>query len=262
MTPESGGTPSTGGGGRTMGGGGGGTATPPVDPLFVIRWYPVLLRVRTATGTEKAPAPEAKPDPSAAPEGEKAEDLGTLRGLEIPRAAEDKPIFVYFHWPHEDGERGRRIVKFCSGPLDDPVFIRMTPLFNCVEVNTRDSEPRLVEEAKVRTTPAVLVCRPDGSIVWRSDESTLGGRALADALKGVLRTRFPAYWEGIEKQAAEQKKALAEARRLFAAKKTDEAMGTLYPILDSDVRFTDEWAQAVKIVREEEKKAAEASEKR
>jgi len=233
-----------------------------VDPLFVIRWYPVLLRVRTATGAEeKPPAPEAKPDPAAAAAEEKAEDLGTLRGLELPRATEEKPIFVYFHWPHEDGDRGRRIVKFCSGPLDDPLFIRVTPLFTCVEVNTKDSEQRLVEEAKVRNTPAVLVCRPDGTIVWRSDESALGGRALAEALKGVLRSRFPAYWEGIEKQAAEQKKAFAEARRLLAAKRTEEAMGTLYPIVASDVRFTDEWAQAVKIVREEEKRIEEASKK-
>ncbi|MCI0588009.1 MAG: hypothetical protein L0323_14345, partial [Planctomycetes bacterium] len=238
-----------------------------MDPLFVIRWYPVLLRVRTATGEVKGQeesglederpadgaAPAAGGDKAASAE-EKPVDLGTIRGLEVPRGAGSKPVFVYFHWPHEDGDRGKRIVKFCTGPLDDPVFVRVTSLFHCVEVNTRDSEERLVEEAKVRTTPTVLVCRPDGSVVWRSEEASLGGRALAEALKGVLRTRFPEVWREAEKEAVEQRKNLLEARRLLAAKKTEDAMGFLNLVVNSDVRYTEEWVQAVKLLREEEKK--------
>ena len=38
-------------------------------------------------------------------------------------------------------------------------------------------------------------------------------------------------------------------------------MGSLYGIVDSEVRFTEEWAQAVKVVREEEKKVEEAAKK-
>jgi hypothetical protein len=240
-----------------------------VDPLFAVLWNPELLRVRTATVESEepaAPAPEKdgkandgkapEKDAPKAAEAEKEPELGTVRGLELPRGLE-KPVLVYFHWPHEDGERGRRVVKFCKGPLDDEVFVRVTRLFHCVEVNTRDSEARLVEEAGVRSTPSLVVCRPDGKVVWRSEEPGSNGRALAETMKKVLRERFPAAWEGVQKTAEAQKTALAAARRLVEAKKPEEAMAAAGAIVDSDVRFTEEWAAAVKLYRDLEKKAAE-----
>ncbi len=209
--------------------------------------------MRTATGeaeAEPAPAPEAKA------EAKPAEVLPTLRGLELPRGNE-KPVLVYFHWPHEDGARGKQVVKFCNGPLDDEVFVRVTSLFHCVEVNTRDSDVKLVEEAKVRTTPSIFVCRPDGAILWRTEDTALSGRALAETLKKVLREKFPKVWESVEKEVAEQKKNLSEARRLFAAGKDEDAMTFVNLVVGSEVRFTDAWAEGVKTLREQEKKAAE-----
>ena len=253
------------------------------DPLFQVRWYPAILRVRTATVAEepaaegeapKAPETEAKPAPEAkadekpaADKQEKAkvapdaeEPALVIRGLSVPRDG-DKPLLVYFHWPHEDGDKGKRVVKFCGGPLDDEAFVRVTPLFRCIEVNTRDSEERLVDEAKVRVTPTLAVCRPDGSVVWRTEDTGLSGKALAETLKKQIRTRFPEDWKKVEAEVAAQKKSVAEARALLASGKTEEALIALNGIVDSDVRFTDEWAQAVTVLREEQKKAEDAKKK-
>jgi hypothetical protein len=187
-------------------------------------------------------------------------DLGVLRGLDLPRALE-KPVLVYFHWPHEDGARGKQVLKFCNGPLDDEAFVRVTPLFHCVEVNVRDSEQRLVEESRVKGTPALAVCRPDGTILWRAEEPPTAGKALAATLQRVLRERLPELWAGVEKEIAEQRKNLAEARRLLAANKEEEGLGFLNLVVGSDVRFTDAWAEAVKTLRETEKRAAEKAAK-
>jgi hypothetical protein len=135
----------------------------------------------------------------------------------------------------------------------------VTSLFHCIEVNTRDSDAKLVEEAKVASTPSLLLCRADGTILWRTSDTALSGRGLADTLKKVLRERFPATWEAVEKEVAEQKKNLSEARRLFAAGKDEDAMGFVHLVVGSDVRFTDSWAEGVKTLREQEKKAAEAA---
>ena len=223
--------------------------------------------MRTATGAEEeAPAAPKAGEADATPaDGGKdagkpaekpAEPAQVIRGLELPRGGE-KPILVYFHWPHEDGDRGKRVVKFCGGPLDDEAFVRVTPLFHCIEVNTRDSEEKLVDEAKVRVTPTLALCRPDGSVVWRTEDTGISGKALAETLKKTLRTRFPDEWKKVEEEVAAQKKAMAEAKALLAANKTEEATGLLNTVVDSDVRFTDEWALAVKVLREEQKKAEE-----
>ena len=229
---------------------------------MAVRWFPELLRVRTATGAEEAPAPAAKPEAKAEPKDGacKVEDLGLIRGLDLPRGLE-KPVLVYFHWPHEDGDRGRRVVKFCNGPLDDEAFVRVTPLFHCVEVNTRDSDANLVEESRVRATPTLLVCRPDGSVVWRSEDTGITGKVLAGVLKKVLKDRLPEAWAGIEKEMAAQKASVAEARRLFAEGKTEDAMMAVNLVVNSDVRFTDEWAESVKVLREQERKAKDESKK-
>ena len=244
------------------------------DPLLQVRWFPSILRVRTATGADepasdveapKAPSPEEKPAPDAKadekPAAEKPEEPAlVIRGLDLPRDG-DKPLLVYFHWPHEDGDKGKRVVKFCGGPLDDEAFVRVTPLFRCIEVNTRDSEERLVDEAKVRMTPTLALCRPDGAVVWRSEDTGLSGKALAETLKKQLRTRFPEDWKKVEAEIASQKKSVAEAKALLAAGKTEDAVIALNAVVDSDVRFTDEWAQSVKVLREEQKKAEEAKKK-
>jgi hypothetical protein len=224
-----------------------------VDPLLAVKWYPELLRVRTATGA--AEEGEAKPPVAPAAE-EKPASLGTLRGLDLPKDLE-KPVLVYFHWPHEDGDKGKRVVKFCSGPLDDESFVRVTSLFHCVEVNTRDSEARLVDEAKVKATPSIMVCRPDATILWRTEETGMSGKALGEALKTVLREKFPEAWEAVQKEITAQKKNLAEARRLLGAGKREDAIMALNLVVGSDVRFTETWSEGVKALREQEKKAAE-----
>jgi hypothetical protein len=227
-----------------------------------VAWIPQLLRTRTATAAAEpeagTPATEPKKD-EAKPAEEKAEE--TIRGL-LPPVNASKPLLVFFHWPHEDGERGRRILKFCGGPLDDEAFVRVTPLFHCIEVNTRDSEEKLVAEAKVRVTPTLAVCRLDGTVVWRSEEAGGSGRALAETLKRVLREKFPEDWKRVEKDQDGQKEILASSRRLAAAGKHREAMEALYPLVDSDVRFTETWSEAVKTLRDLEKKVAEAEEKK
>jgi hypothetical protein len=189
------------------------------------------------------------------------EVLPVLRGLDLARVGE-KPILVYFHWPHEDGAKGKQVLRFCGGPLDDEAFVRVTALFHCVEVNTRDSDAKLVEEAKVRQTPSILLCRPDGAILWRTEDTALTGKVLAEALKRVLREKLPKRWEAIEKEIAEQRRNVAEARRLLAAGKDEEGMGFVNLVVGSDVRFTDAWAEAVRTLREREMKAAEAEEKK
>ncbi len=227
-----------------------------------VAWVPELLRVRTATDRDAGPAaPSPDPGVPAAPpskDGAKAKaPRPLLRGLEIPRENE-KPILVYFHWPHEDGARGKQVVKFCSGPMDDEAFVRVSPLYLCVEINTKDSEPRLVEEAKVTGTPAVLVCDPEGGIVWRTDDTGLSGKALAAALRRVLQEEFPARWAEVEKEMKFQRETISGARRLLAARKTEEAVRDLGLIIDSEVRFTEEWTEARRLLKEAEKKAEEA----
>lgn len=241
------------------------SSTPAVDPLMQVQWVAELLRVRTATDgaapvTGTPEAPEAG-KPEAGKAAEKTETRPRLRGLDLPRNGE-KPVLVYFHWPHEDGDRGKRIVKFCSGPMDDEAFVRMTPLFHCVEVNTRDSESRLVEEAKVASTPALLVCAPDGTIVWRSDDGRLSGKALAASLRKVLQEEFPGRWTEIEKEMKFQKETLAEARALSAQRRHEDAAFALRQVVGSDVRFTEEWAEARKVLADVERRVEREAEGR
>jgi hypothetical protein len=235
-----------------MGRRGGGTSTSTaVDPYLVVQWTPMLLKGRTVTGGDE-PAPEAPAPDAAAKKDAPEEFLGMLRGLALPRELE-KPVFVYFHWPHEDGDQGKRIVKFCNGPLDDQLFIRTSALFYCVEINTRDSVQRFVEEAKVRGTPTVMVCRADGTIVWRSEDATLSGPVLAATLRKVVQEKFPSRWTEVEKEMKVQKDALAEARKNLAEKKTEEAFGSLGIAVDSFVRFTEEWTDARKLLADLQK---------
>lgn len=268
----------------------GGNTTASTDPLLEVNWIPELLRVRTATqagdggetpaegaaparpadepaakGTGREPGKETGKDGEAdkgkEADKEKEKDLGRVRGLELPRGTE-KPVLVYFHWPHEDGDRGKRIVKFCTGPLDDEAFVRVTPLFCCIEVNTRDSDTKLVDEAGVKSAPSILVCRTDGAVAWRTDDAAVSGRALAEELKRVLRDRFPGAWSGIEKEMEAQRKSLAEARRFAADGKTAEALAALDGVVSSDVRFTEDWAEAVKEYRDLARKAEDEARKK
>jgi hypothetical protein len=230
-----------------------------------VKWFAELLRVRTATGAAAEAPPAKDPVPPAAGGGgakedpapaRKAEALGTLRGLEIP-AGVDRPVLVYFHWPHEDGDRGKRVLKFCGGPLDDEAFVLLAPQFHCVEVNTKDSDAKLVEEAKVASVPAILVCRPDGAILWRTEDAGLSGKSLAAALRRVLQDSFPERWAAIEEEVKSQKADLAEAKRALAAKKDAEAIPLLNGIVGSEVRFGAEWSEARKLLREAERRVAD-----
>ncbi|NUN52976.1 MAG: hypothetical protein HUU06_09360 [Planctomycetaceae bacterium] len=170
-------------------------------------------------------------------------------------------MLVYFHWPHEDGDRGKRIVKFCGGPLDDEAFVRTAPLFHCVEVNTKDSEANLVAEAKVTTTPALLLCAPDGTIFWRSEDAKVSGKALAAALRKALAEEMPARWAEIEKEMKFQVETLREGKALAARKKWEDAAFALRQVVGSDVRFTGEWEEARTLLREAEAKAEEEAKK-
>ncbi len=240
-----------------------------------------ILRVRTTTGEalpgvsgpgsageagdakegETPATPAGKVDPAGKAEKvEKKEERPLLRGLVLPRDNE-KPILVYFHWPHEDGDRGKRIVKFCSGPLDDEAFVKVAPLFHCIEVNTRDSEEKLVAEAKVAATPALLVCAPDGTIVWRSEDPKLSGKVLAAALRRVVEAEFPERWERIAKEMKSQAESLKEGKAHAAQKKWEEAAFSFRWIVGSDVRFTEEWAEARRLLVEADRKLEEKAAK-
>ena len=222
-----------------------------------IFWLPEFLKVETETPevpAADAPAPAAPaPDAAAAP---KREARPHLRGITLP-ASNEKPILVFFHWPHEDGVRGKQIQRFCRGPLDDVDFVKVSPLFRCVEINTRDSSPALVEEAHVKGTPTLMVCGPDGTIAWRTEDTSMNGKALAAALRKVLQDEFPARWAEVEKEIKAQKEGLRTARELLAKGKDEDAAEALRTIEGSDVRFTDEWTEARKELAEVEKKLKE-----
>ena len=84
----------------------------------------------------------------------------------------------------------------------------------------------------------------------------LSGEALALVARKVLQERFPERWAEIEKEMKSQRENLAEARRLLAAKKPQDALAALGNVVGSEVRFTEEWADARKLLAETEKKVA------
>jgi len=239
-----------------------------------------LLRVRTATGdaAEASPGSETKKDTGKETEKKDAGEAGKdgagkagtredkaeatrtlLRGLDLPRFL-DKPVLVYFHWPHEDGKRGKDIVKFCTGPLDDEAFARLSALFHCVEVNTRDSDQRLVEEAKVRATPTLMVLREDRTVAWRTEDSRVNGKRLAGSLLQVLKEEFPDRWKAVEAELEAQKKHLREADASLQKKDLEAASFSLRMVVDSDCRFTDEWEKARKVLADVERALAKKDE--
>ncbi len=230
-----------------------------VDAFALVQWVPEMLVLRTAT-----PAPAAGGD-AAKPEGEAATAAATteekterryVRGLKYPRG-ETRPMLVYFHWPHDDGARGKEIVRYCSGPLEDGEFGRISWLFHCVEVNTRDSTARLVEEAGIKSTPTIAVCRADGEIVWKTEDRGMSGGSLASALAAVLKKDFPDDWAATEREQERQKEALKEADGLLRKGSLDDGIGVLRGIVESNVRIGKSWESAVKALQ-----VAEAKQKR
>jgi hypothetical protein len=255
--------PGTSSGGSRMGGGGG-SATKPVDPYMVIAWSPELLQVRTVTGeaapkADEAPAKDAPATEKPADAKEK-EPLLRLRGLSSGRGGDDRPVLVYLHWPHEDGARGKETLKACTGPMDDAALIRASFLFRCVEINTRDSEARLLEEAKAPAAPGLLVCRPDGTVVWRGDARAMAGKALAAALVEVVRREFPAKGKEIDAELKAQPEKLKEAQVLAARGTFEEARDLVQRVVDSPVRIGAAWEAARALLKKLEAAQAKAEE--
>jgi hypothetical protein len=219
-----------------------------------VKWTHTFLRVRTATG-EAAPAPDpadaAKPESPAKPDagakaGPKApagKPAPRLRGLDLP-AGLRKPILVYFHWPHGDGERGKQILKFCTGTMDEPEFVKVTPLYHCVQINTLESEARLLEEVDVRGTPTILLCGSEGTVLWRSNDPRLEAKALAAAMRKTLEESFPEAWKAVQAEIGRQKETLARAKAHVKEKEFDRAEAILRAMGNSDVRFSPEWSES------------------
>lgn len=222
----------------------------PSAPKNEIDWTPEILRVRTATAAPAATdAPAAKgQEPAPAAGAAKAETVLRVRGLELPRGLE-RPVLLYFHWPHEDGAKGKEVRKFCTGPIDDDVFCRAARLFYCVEVNAKESDARILEELKVQAPPALMVCRPDLSVVWRCEDRSVGGSRLAAAVTEMLRKEFPAFWKRVQEDEAGQAKEVVEAESLLKKGKVEDATRILEGILGSDVRIGKSWDDAFDLLK-------------
>lgn len=201
--------------------------------------------------------PALDPGPATGGDG-KAEDADT-RVRRILKVSEWdlKPVLLYFHYPHEDEDKptadGRASKKQC-GQLIEEEFSRWGILFRCYEVDMSASDRAFAEKVGAGTGTSFALVNGKGEPFARSG-TFANVKALRDWLQKSLKDGTPLYWDALQKQVAEQKTLLEEARAL--AKKQDwKAAKTRYDeIRGSTLRIGEHWDAALDEAAKVEAKA-------
>ena len=155
---------------------------------------------------------------------------------------DDRPVLIHFHWPHDHATHGKFQLSICSRTLDDEQLARWGTLFNCVQVDVAESEENFLDLIGVGKKPSFVVLDKDLKVVAKLDASkspTKMRKALEKAFN-----KFPAYKKKIKKQLAQQKKWLAQAKKLEKQDKLDDAIELLDKIRFGKLRIGDEFDKA------------------
>jgi hypothetical protein len=158
-----------------------------------------------------------------------------------------RPIFLYFHYPHEDDEKstpdGRASKKQC-GSVDEEKVARWCLLYRCYEVDMGRSDRKSAERLGAGPGTSFAIINGKFEAVAKSGPIAKP-EGVAKFLEDALKTSFPDMWKVVEERVAEQKTLLAEARK-FAAKKEWKAAAERYEkIRTSDTRIYEEWDDGV-----------------
>jgi hypothetical protein len=191
------------------------------------------IRTVTPRPGEDAPAPETD-------EQHIRHALGfadaVLRG-------DKRPVLVYFHWPHDDPVHGKLVRTVCTHTLDDEQAARWSQLFRCVQIDMAETETKFAGKIGCKGEPAFVALDGKLEVVARIPV-TKSGSKLRKALEGALH-KFPEAARKLRKDAAAQRKLLAEAHKLDKAGRTEDALRKVDKIRFGKVRVTAEFDKAV-----------------
>jgi len=215
--PTGGGTGAPGvdlGGGGGAGGGTGRRASSSTVRTTYIGWYEAKVGPqRTVTPADGEAVKELTPL-----EHVKA----CLRMDEALAEGDKRPTLVYFHWPHEHATHGEATLHLCAKVLDDEVTARWGTLFRCVQVDMGASDARLIELLGQVDRPSILVLDAEAKVVAKIQGVTSAAK-MQKALKEAY-LRFPEDWKRVQKEIADQRELLEEAKALA---KDDDYLGAL-----------------------------------
>jgi hypothetical protein len=164
---------------------------------------------------------------------------------EAEKAGDRRPTLVFFHWPHEDGQKDAQAkgsAELCQRVLNDEASARWALLFRCVQVDMSASDPELVTALGAGDQPSFVVCGSDTKAVAKIP-------ALGSASKWVKAAqdafgKFPEAKKSLERTLAEQTKALEKARAAMKADKLEEALAAYDSVRNSDVRVGPQFDRA------------------
>lgn len=158
-----------------------------------------------------------------------------------------RPVFLYFHYPHEDVEKltpdGRVSKKQCLS-VDEEQVARWCLLYRCYEIDMGRSDKKSAERLGAGPGTSFAI------VNWKLDAVAKSGpiskpEGVIKFLQDGLKNSFPEIWKGVEERVAEQKTLLAEARKLAAKKDWKAAQERYDRIRTSETRIYEEWDDAV-----------------
>ena len=166
-----------------------------------------------------------------------------------------KPVLLYFHFEHEDGQLGSTSAKQCK-KFDDERVARWSHLYTFVEIDVAKSDPTLLKRFGALDRPSFTVVNQDLEIIKQSPILS-SSKAIAGFLKSTVQKGFPEYWKTVKERLDEQKATLKEAKSLEKQKDYEGALSRVREVTMSNLRVGAFWEDAVQDGKRLERKAFE-----
>jgi hypothetical protein len=162
-----------------------------------------------------------------------------LRIPDAESAKDQRPLLIYFHWPHDDATHGKLSLTICSKVLNDEGAARWSQLFRCVQVDMGNTEIPYAEMIGSEGKPAFVALGNDLEVKARID-ATKSGSKLRKALEKAF-YKFPGAKKKLKATLAEHRKMLAKAEKLEKADEYEDALELVDEIRFGNVRVADDW---------------------
>ena len=169
----------------------------------------------------------------------------TLGFLEAARARDERPVLVFFHWPHDHARFGKETTRLCDRVLEDETVARWTRLFRTVRVEMEASDAALAARIGADTGPSLAVLDRAMKVVARLRNvrsSTKLHKWLATVHAG-----FPAAAARLRTDIAMQRQWVEAARRLLANEQDEHARHFLVRVTGSPIRVDPIYDQAIEL---------------
>jgi hypothetical protein len=183
---------------------------------------------------------EGEPDP-----GVITPELHIKKALGFNAAArknDERPVLVYFHYPHDDKAHGKLSTTICSRTLDDETAARWSLLFRCVQIDMGETETEYAELIGSTGKPGFVALDEDLKVVATLDPSKSASK-LRKSLEKAFQ-KFPAARKELKQLLKEQGQWMDEAKRLEKAKEYEDALELVDKIRFGNVRVGSDWAKA------------------